>query len=283
MDDLNFTIPAAKPSFDTKVALKYFKAAGNPMDVAAGKTIFVENEKSNPLFFQRDKMYFLVEGEVDLSVKKSHVWVVRKGEIFGEMGLITGMPRTATAKAITDCRLYTLDKDQLQAALRTAPEFGLLLMSIMITRLRDTIAALSASGTLSVSAELKDSEIFDKELLEILVNELDDSARIRYPAGKIIVEEGQAGVLTYVVLKGNVEIAIQNNVVATIGTGGLFGEMALITRGERVASATAISDCELLAINRNLFLDLVSSNPRFAVSLLEAVGNRARFMASHRA
>jgi CRP-like cAMP-binding protein len=283
MDDLNFTIPPAKPSFDTKVALKYFKAVGNAKDVAAGKTVFVEKEKSNPLFLQRDKMYFLVEGEVDLSVNKAHVWVVRNGDIFGEMGLITGMPRTATAKAITDCHLYTLDKDQLQAALRTAPEFGLLLMSIMITRLRDTIAALSANGTLSVSDELKDSEVFDKKLLDKLVNELDDSARIRYAAGKVIVEEGQAGVLMYVVLKGSVEIAIQDNVVATIGPGGLFGEMALITRGERVASATAISDCELLAVNRNVFLDLVSANPRFAVSLLEAVGNRARFMASHRA
>jgi CRP/FNR family transcriptional regulator, cyclic AMP receptor protein len=282
MDDLNFTIPAAKPGFDAKVALKYFKAAGSALEVTAGTTLFVEHEKSNLFLLQHDKMYFLVTGEVDLSVNKTPVWVVRNGEIFGEMGLITGMPRTATAQAITDCRLYTLDKDQLLTALRTAPEFGLLLMSIMITRLRDTITALSANGILSVSDELKDSGVFDKKLLEKLVNELDDSARIRCAANRIIVKEGQAGVLTYVVLEGRVEIAIHDNVVATIGPGGLFGEMALITRGERVASAKAITDCELLAINRNVFLDLVGSNPVFAVSLLEAVGNRARFMASHR-
>jgi CRP-like cAMP-binding protein len=79
-----------------------------------------------------------------------------------------------------------------------------------------------------------------------------------------------------------VEIAIQDNVVATIGPGGLFGEMALITRGERVASAIAVSDCELLAISRNVFLDLVCSNPKFAIALLSAVGNRARFMAALR-
>ena len=283
MEDLNFIVPPAKPAFDTKVALKYFKASGSANNAAAGETIFVENEKSNPLLLQRDKMYFLVEGEVDLTVNKAPVGVVRNGEIFGEMTLITNMPRTATARARTDCRLYTLDKDQLHAALRTAPEFGLLLMSIMITRLRDTISTLSGGGTVSRAGTLEDSEVFDKKLLEKLEDELDDSARVRYPAKKVIMEEGQAGVLMYVVLEGNVEIAIQHSTVATIGPGGMFGEMALITRGERVASAIAKTDCELLALSRNVFLDLVAANPKFAVSLLGAVGNRARFMASLRA
>ncbi len=282
MEDLNFIVPPAKPTFDTKVALKYFKASGSANNAAAGDTIFVEKEKSNPLLLQRDKMYFLVEGEVDLTVNKAPVGVVRNGEIFGEMTLITNMPRTATARAKADCRLYTLDKDQLHTALRTAPEFGLLLMSIMITRLRDTIAALNANVTPSRNEEPAGSELFDRKMLDKLVDELDDSARVRYPARKVIMEEGQAGVLMYVVLEGNVEIAIHHKAVATIGPGGMFGEMALITRGERVASATAKTDCVLLALSRNVFLDLVSANPKFAVSLLGAVGNRARFMASLR-
>jgi CRP-like cAMP-binding protein len=283
MDDLNFTIPPAKPSYDTKVALKYFKASGSMMSIEAGKTIFVENQKSNPLLLQRDKMYFLVEGEVDLTVNKSRVCVIRSGELFGEMGLITNMPRTATATANTDCRLYTLTSSQLNTALGTAPEFGLLLMSIMITRLRDTITFLKVNGGLASGEELKDAGVFDKKLLDKLTDELDDSARIRYATGKVIIQEGQSGVFMYVVLEGAVEVAVQNSIVGRIERGGLFGEMALITREERVASAIAITDCELLAISRNVFLDLVCGNPRFAVSLLSAVGNRARFMAALRA
>jgi CRP-like cAMP-binding protein len=228
-------------------------------------------------------MYFLLDGEVELTVNKTRVGVVRKGEIFGEMALITRMPRTATATAKSDCRLITLDNDQLQAALRAAPEFGLLLMSIMITRLRDSIASLDAGGMLAGAETLKDSAVFDKKLLDRLVDELDDSARMRYAAGKVIMQEGQAGVLMYVVLQGSVEIAIHNSIVGRIGPGGMFGEMALITRAERVASAIAKTDCVLLAINRNVFLDLVGVNPKFAVSLLGAVGNRARFVASLRA
>ena len=206
--------------------------------------------------------------------------VVNKGEIFGEMTLITGMPRSATATAKTACRLYSLDKDQLQGAMQAAPEFGLLLMSMMITRLRHTISLLNANSALAHAVELKDSTLFDRKLLDKLADELDDSTRIRYAKNKVIVQEGQAGVLMYVVLEGTVEITIKNNAVGEIGPGGMFGEMALITHEERVASAIAMTDCELLAINRNVFLDLVRSNPRFTFSLLGAVGNRARFMAS---
>ena len=252
------------------------------MNVAAGHTIFAENEKSNPFLLQRDKMYFLLEGEVGLSVNNTQVWVIHNGELFGEMGLITRMPRTATATAKTDCRLYTLTSSQLYAALNTAPEFGLLLMSIMITRLRDTISFLKANGGLPSHEELKDAEVFDQKLLDKLADELDDSAHIRYAADKVIIQEGQSGVFMYVVLQGAVEVAVQNTIVGRIERGGLFGEMALITREERVASAIALTDCELLSISRNVFLELVCSNPKFAVSLLSAVGNRARFMASLR-
>ncbi len=283
MDSLDFTTPPPKPTFDTKVALKYFKASGSPLEVPAGTALFAEGDKANPLFFQRDQMYFLVEGDVELTAKQAVIGTIHSGEIFGEMTLITRMPRTATAKAKTACRLYTLDKDQLQSALGTAPEFGLLLMSIMITRLRDIITAVKAVGALADDGGAEDAGVFDKKLLGKLVDELDDSARMPYTAKRVIMEEGQAGVMMYVVLEGSVEISIHNNVVATIGPGGMFGEMALITRGERVASAVAKTDCILLAISRNLFLDLVCSNPKFAISLLGAVGNRARQLAAQRA
>lgn len=281
MNDFDFTIPPAKSTYDAKDALEFFQSAGDTKDVAAGKTLFKENSKANALLLQKDKMYYLLEGGVELTVNDSPVGLVRAGELFGEMTLITGLPRTATATTQSDCRLIMLDKDQLQAALRTSPEFGLLLMRVMITRLRDMVAQLNSQGG-SSDEMLKDSAVFDKKLLNQLADEFDHSARIRYPAGKVIIQEGQAGVLMYIVLNGTVEIAIQNNIVGTIGTGGMFGEMALISQAARLASASAKTDCELLAINRNVFLDMVSAHPKFAISLLGAVGHRAHFIASKR-
>jgi CRP-like cAMP-binding protein len=282
MSDFDFTIPPAKSIYDARAALRFFESAGETRTVAAGKKLFAENSKASTLLLQKDQMYYLLEGAVQLTAAKEPVALVRAGELFGEMTPITGMPRTATARTQTDCRLITMDKEQLLAALQTSPEFALLLMSIMIARLRDSAAHLSSTGGIDNDQMLKDSAVFDKKLLEKMADEFDYSARMRFPAEKVILQEGQAGVLMYVVLKGTVEIAIQDSTVGRIGPGGVFGEMALISRAERVASATALTDCELLAINRNVFLDMVKANPKFAISLVGAVGNRARFVASLR-
>ena len=280
MNSFDLTIPPSRSTYDAHAALQFFEAAGETKLIKAGKILFKENSKASPLLLQKDKMYYLLEGVVELTANSKPVALVRAGELFGEMTLITGLPRTATAKAQTDCRLIMLDREQLQAALQTSPEFALLLMYFMITRLRDSLAHLN--GGTGGDALLKDSAVFDRKLLKSLADEFDHSARIRYPADKLIIQEGQMGALMYVVLSGTVEIAIQNKTVGTIGAGGMLGEMALISRAERVASATAKTDCELLAINREVFLDMVSANPKFAISLLGAVGQRAHFIASMR-
>ena len=283
MNELNFTIPASNSSQDAAVALEFFNSAGSEEHVAPGKIIFTEGEKGNRLFLQRDKMYLLLEGEVVLTIKEKPVGTVRKGEIFGEMASITHTTRSATATAKTECRLIALDDRQFQAALCEKPEFALVLMGIMAGRLRKMIARLNESGVLSADEEWNESRVFDKKLLANLVNELGDSARTNYMRGNVIMQEGQVGVLMYVVLEGRVAISIHNHVVEKIGTGGIFGEMALIGRTGRLASAIAETDCSLLSINRNVFLDMVRYNPAFGVALLSAIGERVRFMASRHA
>jgi CRP-like cAMP-binding protein len=59
----------------------------------------------------------------------------------------------------------------------------------------------------------------------------------------------------------------------------MFGEMALVDRSARAATATAETDCSLLAINRNDFLELVKSKPAFGASLLKSVALRMQQLA----
>ncbi len=280
MNEHNFTIPPAELSQVAAVALEFFKSAGKVENVAAGNIIFAEDEKGNRLFIKRNKMYLLLEGEVDLTVKKKPVCTILKNEIFGELAPITQAARSATATAKTACRLIALDDRQFQSALRKTPEFALTLMNIMAGRLRKMIARLNGDGMLSAGEERKESVEFDKKLQAYLVRKLGDGARKHYGQGKIIMQEGQGGILMYVVLEGRVEVTIQNSLVEVIRPGGMFGELALLERTERLASAVAETDCSLLAISRNVFLDLVRDNPQFGVALLGAVGERARFMAS---
>jgi CRP-like cAMP-binding protein len=61
----------------------------------------------------------------------------------------------------------------------------------------------------------------------------------------------------------------------------VFGEAALVSESVRLASATAQTDCELLAIGRPAFLQLVKISPDFASTLLSALAARLRFLTTH--
>ncbi len=266
--------------YDPQVARRFFTSAGDEEEVEAGKVIFKEEQKGSRLLLQKDKMYLLLEGEVELSVRDRHVGVIRPGEIFGELASITHSPRSATVRAKTRCRVVALDEKQFRAGLREQPEFSLAMMTLMVGRLRKMLARLKEDAGMPADAAWNESGVFGKKQLDDLVDTFGNSAIAHYAQGKSIIQEGQVGLLMYVVLEGAVKVTIQGRVVEEIGPGGMFGEMALIGRSERLASAVAATDCSLLAINRKDFFDLLKTNPDFGVALLSAVGERARFIAT---
>jgi CRP-like cAMP-binding protein len=288
MSDLDFTKPsgpAAPPAesskasmYDPVMAMEFFGSTGRTEAVAQGTTLFAENEKGRRLLLKSDKMYLLLDGEVSLSANGKLIATVKKGEIFGEMASISQMPRSATAVAKVPCRVIALDESQFQGALRKKPEFALMLMSLMIRRIRNALGRREP-GDAAPGGKIRESAVFDKSSLAILARALSQTM-VRYERNKTIVTEGQAGVLMYVVVEGKVAVSIKGKLVERIGPGGVFGEMALVDRTPRLASVVTETDCGLLAIGRNTFLDLVRASPDFAVSLLNAVGERARFIAS---
>jgi CRP-like cAMP-binding protein len=265
-------------SYDPAVALEFFKAAGKPANVARASVIFAEKEAENPLLFRRSKIYLLLDGEVSLLAGQKAIGAVRAGEIFGEMAAITHAPRSATAVAKTDCRLIALDDRQLEAALEKKPDFALMLMSMMIGRLRETIARLTAAGALAKGAEWQEAAAFDPERLTDLVRGLSDDPPLHFRQGRQIMSEGQKAVLMYVVVQGRVAVSIGGRVVERLGPGGAFGEAALVDQSPRLASAVAETDCELQPITRPAFLALVKLSPQFAYSMLSGLADRLRFL-----
>jgi CRP-like cAMP-binding protein len=282
MTDLDFSKPAGEPkktsTYDAAVAMEFFGSTGKTEVFRKGATVFAENEKGSRLLLQRDKMYLLLDGEINMISKNQVIGIVRKGEIFGEMASISHAPRSAAAVANIDCRVISLDDKQFQNALRKRPDFALMLMSVMIGRIRKAIGEMGKDAA-AADASARESAVFDKTALGILARALAQTT-VRYDRDTAIVKEGQVGVLMYVVLEGRLAVSIQGKLVERIGPGGVFGEMALVDRTPRLATVTAETPCALLAIARNTFLDLIRASPEFAVSLLGAVGERARFIAS---
>ena len=283
MDDLDFSKPAGAPKpvaqpqpqaplYIPAVARAFFESAGKEEAVPAGTVIFAENEKANRILLKRDKMYLLVEGQVALTAKGKPLGNVKLGHIFGEVAAISDSPRSASAVAKSDCRVISLDDKQFIAALQKKPEFALMMLGTMIVRLREMLAKVSGIP----SATEKESRVFEKKLLASLQSGLGEQNTVRYEKGKVIMVAGQTGALMYVVLEGRVAISIRGAVIERIGPGGVFGEMALVDQSPRAANAAAETDCTLLAINRNVFLNLVKSEPAFGISLLSSMAERLR-------
>jgi len=268
--------PPPQPVYNAAAAMEFFKSAGKPESFAAGATIFAEDDKGG--LFSKPKMYVLILGEIEMIAQNQVIGMVRPGETFGEMAVIAGAARTATARAKSQCTVIGLDEKQFHQALQQKPEFALMLMGLMNQRLRSTISRLRASGALH-AGEAKETPVFDKKLLAGLVNLMGASGPVRYEKGKTIMQEGTAGALMYVVLEGRIAISIKGGLVARAGPGGVFGEMALVDQAVRAATAIAETDCSLLALNRATFLQLVKTSPAFASALLAGLAARASDMA----
>jgi CRP/FNR family transcriptional regulator, cyclic AMP receptor protein len=267
---------AESAAYDPAVALDFFKAAGKPAAVKQGEKIFEQNEREIPLI-KRSKVYLLLKGEVALVANGRAIGSVRPGEIFGEMAVITHAPRSAGAVAKADGSVIALDDKAFQAGLAKKPQFALMMMSVMIHRLRETIAQLRDKSALSEDAQLSASAAFDATGLAQLVQGLGDDTPIFYREGQSIVAEGQKGLRMYAVLEGQVKVSIGGKVVERLGPGGVFGEAALIhASSTRIADAAAESDCSLLPIDRKAFLSLVKVSPEFAQALLSSLASRLR-------
>jgi CRP-like cAMP-binding protein len=300
MDDMDFTreptaqaspAPAAPSApfkaassryYDAAVAARMFQAAGKAESVAAGKVIFAEDEKasSGGLFSRRSasRMYFLAEGEVTLTIGERLLDTVKPQEVFGEMAVITGRPRSATATASSDCALYSVSEEELRSAFAGTPEFALMLMSVLFDRLRFVGARLLTRKTAITRRE--DIQVFEPALLQQLEDVLVRPVLTRYQQGDSIMREGQAGMVMYVVREGRVAITLGGNVVESVGPGGSFGEMALVDQSPRTASASAEQFCELLAVDRASLLEAVRQQPAFAIAMLRSIAARLRHMNS---
>jgi len=99
-----------------------------------------------------------------------------------------------------------------------------------------------------------------------------------FTAGQVIFTAGSPGDVMYVVKEGEVEVLVRGRVIETIGPGGILGEMALIDRNPRSASALAKTDCQLVPIDEARFTYLIQQTPYFALEVMRVMARRLRHM-----
>jgi len=234
----------ASNNYNVSVAMEFFRFAGKQKAFAKGKKIFTENQRGIPFLLMPNRMYLLLDGEVGIFARDKPVGTIRPGQIFGEMASIDQGPRTGTALARTTCRVIALDDRQLRAALGRYPEFALMLMSVMIGRLRESIGRIS-SDSLGARTKWMQPAPLRKDLIEDLGRVLGPEAHLSFDSGDTILREGQVGVLMYVVLKGKVEIRAAGNLLETVtpGASSVKWRWSTARRASRARSPRATSSC----------------------------------------
>ena len=103
-------------------------------------------------------------------------------------------------------------------------------------------------------------------------------------AGEIIFAMGEPGRVSYVIQSGQVQISISGTVFDIVEKGGIIGEMALLDDDVRSADAVAVTDCELVAIDKERLLDVLHKQPSIAVNMAKVMVHRLRtmnFLANH--
>lgn len=101
-----------------------------------------------------------------------------------------------------------------------------------------------------------------------------------YHSGDIIFKTGSEPDFMFVVQEGEVDIIAGEQVVETLGPGEIFGEMALVDKQPRSASAKARTDCKVVPININRFNFLIQQTPFFAIHVMRVMAKRLRSMIS---
>ena len=97
-------------------------------------------------------------------------------------------------------------------------------------------------------------------------------------AGTVIFEAGSAGEEMFGVAEGKVELRLPDGRAVTVGPDETFGEMALVDRSARSATATVLEDCKLAVIDKRRFLFLVHETPTFALQVMSSLAERLRAM-----
>ncbi len=108
---------------------------GKPVSFGKGDVIFREGDVA-------DCFYVIRDGTIDITLGNRVLKPLQRGDIFGEMSLIDGMPRSANAVAQTKATVIPINEEQFLFLVGQLPYFALNVMRVLAMRLRDMNRAI---------------------------------------------------------------------------------------------------------------------------------------------
>jgi len=221
---------------------------------------------------QADSMFIIANGSIrvvtkDPKGKEIALANLNPGDFFGEIGLFTSSPRTASCVAADETDLLEIKRKSFDQIVKKFPSVKKVLHDFYKERIFDTILAKS---------EL--FGCFNPEIRKALMERFE--SRIYEPQDPI-VQEGEKGNCMYMIRDGQVEVFTQDDEdkeipLATLGPGEFFGEVALLSNTKRTASIRADERCDILQLNRKDFDWAMKQSPEALKVIQEYVQKRVK-------
>ncbi len=122
---------------------------------------------------------------------------------------------------------------------------------------------------------LRGSPAFENAPDEAIAELSNSFTERKIAAGKPVVCEGDNGGEFYLLASGSATVSAEKGgeetYLGNISVGGIFGEIASLTGGRRMASVVAAEDCLVLAMPQDVFQAAVKAHPELATSVLKSL------------
>ncbi|XP_077479121.1 cGMP-dependent protein kinase 1-like isoform X2 [Stigmatopora argus] len=186
-------------------------------------------------------VYVLEEGTVEVSKEGKKLCIIESGKVFGELAILYNCTRTATVTALTDIKLWAIDRQGFQTIMMRT---GLIKHSQYTDFLRS----------------VPSFQALPEDVLSKLADVLEE---MHYNDGDYIIRQGATGDTFFIVSEGQVMLSQQSESSGeqapskTLSKGDWFGEQALKGEDVRTASVTAVGAVTCLVVDRESFKQLI--------------------------
>ncbi|KAJ3350672.1 anaphase-promoting complex subunit Hcn1 [Entophlyctis luteolus] len=231
-------------------------SALQPCYYVAGDVLFLQGEIGN-------EMFFCLSGKLHVIIGGRRVKMMGEGAFFGEIALISNIPRTATVQAATSCMLYKLTRPAFNSIASTFEDVKKKVEEIYADRM-DKIRIEEEARKLTLAKDFVSKLSFlcrregdgrDDKWIESFVALMVPAF---FDAEETIFSEGDNGQDMFIIHSGKVDTYVEGQKVATLTEGDHFGELAMIHTELRRVTVIAATSCVLYKISHVSFMEMLN-------------------------
>ncbi|HVE26321.1 MAG TPA: cyclic nucleotide-binding domain-containing protein [Sporichthya sp.] len=105
------------------------------------------------------------------------------------------------------------------------------------------------------------------------------STPVTLPAGSVLCRRGERGREAFILIEGSVAVSIEDEAIAVLRPGSVFGEMSLLDGSPRVANVTATSQVTVLVLTNLELSSVLDAVPAVAARVYSTLGARKQDLA----